>query len=105
MRWSLWEVSVATVSNDDPNISTAGADRSTRRDRRAAHPEPSEDKVMAEASIIYPDASDAPPTPDEIAAEAYQIYLARGREHGYDQEDWFEAERRVSERRREPSSR
>lgn len=99
------EVPVATVSNDDPDIRTTEAVRSTRRDRRAAHSEPSEDQVMAEASVIYPDTFDTPPTPDEIAAEAYQIYLARGGEHGYDQDDWFEAERRLSEQRREQSSR
>lgn len=104
MRWSLWEVHVATVSNDDPNTSTTGAVHSKGRDRRAAHPEPSEDQVMAEASVIYPDTFDTPPTPDEIATEAYQIYLARGGQHGYDQDDWFEAERRLTERRRQESS-
>ena len=96
---------MATVSNDDPNSGTTGALRSTRRDRRAAHPEPSEDQVMAEASAIYPDTFDTPPTADEIAAEAYEIYRARGGQHGYDQDDWFEAERRLTERRRQqPSS-
>jgi hypothetical protein len=105
MRWSLWEVPVATVSNDDPNIGTTRAVRSTPRDRQPAHPEPSEDQVMAEASVIYPDTFDTPPTPDEIAAEAFQIYLARGGHHGSDQDDWFEAERRLNERRQRESSR
>ena len=55
---------------------------------------------MAEAAAIYPDTSADPPTQDEIAAEAYEIYLARGAQDGYDQEDWFEAERRLTERKR-----
>ena len=94
---------MATVSNDDPNIDTTGAARS-RRDRRPAHAEPSEEQVMSEAAAIYPDTSDNPPTPDEIAAEAYEIYVARGGSHGSDQDDWFEAERRLIERRRNRSS-
>jgi hypothetical protein len=36
------------------------------------------------------------PTPDELAREAYAIYLARGAQHGHDLDDWFEAERRLS---------
>lgn len=89
---------MATVSDDDPNIGTTGAARSTR-DRRAAHPEPTDSEVMAEASAIYRDTSENPPSPEEIAAEAYEIYLARGARDGYDQDDWFEAERRLTERR------
>ena len=36
---------------------------------------------------------------DRIAQRAYERYLMRGREHGHDREDWFEAEREVRERR------
>ena len=32
---------------------------------------------------------------DIIAARAYDIFLARGQEHGRDFDDWFEAERQV----------
>lgn len=35
------------------------------------------------------------PTHEDIARRAYQLYEARGREHGQDQEDWFQAEREV----------
>jgi hypothetical protein len=38
---------------------------------------------------------DGRPTPEEIAREAYMIYLAHGAEDGHDQEHWFEAERRL----------
>jgi hypothetical protein len=41
----------------------------------------------------------ATPTHEEIAAEAYALYLAHGLQDGRDQEDWFEAERSLIERR------
>ena len=35
------------------------------------------------------------PTHEDIARRAYHRYEARGREHGRDQEDWFQAEREL----------
>jgi hypothetical protein len=32
------------------------------------------------------------PTHDEIRIRAYQIYLARGGDHGLDEQDWLQAE-------------
>jgi hypothetical protein len=34
----------------------------------------------------------------QIAVLAYELWVSRGRVHGSDQEDWFEAERRLRER-------
>jgi hypothetical protein len=34
-------------------------------------------------------------TNDEIARRAYHLYLARGSEHGYDQDDWLRAEQEL----------
>jgi hypothetical protein len=34
-------------------------------------------------------------TSPEIARRAYDLYLARGREHGHDVEDWLQAEREL----------
>ena len=42
----------------------------------------------------------AQPTYDEIAEAAYQRYLRRGGNDGYDVDDWIEAERELRERRR-----
>jgi hypothetical protein len=39
--------------------------------------------------------SDGRPTPEEIAREAYLIYLANGEQHGRADDDWYEAERRL----------
>jgi hypothetical protein len=35
------------------------------------------------------------PTTEQIAHRAYEIFLARGGEHGHDQEDWAQAEREL----------
>ena len=35
-------------------------------------------------------------TDDAIARRAYDLYLARGCEHGHDVEDWLEAERELN---------
>jgi hypothetical protein len=37
-----------------------------------------------------------PPTHDEIARRAYQLFEERGREPGREWEDWFRAERELA---------
>jgi hypothetical protein len=90
---------VAPVSKNNPPAGQPELPRSRRRERRGSKTAPSPAEVAAEASSIYPDTFETPPTPEEIAAEAYAIYQARGGQHGRHEEDWFEAERRVSDRR------
>ena len=41
-------------------------------------------------------AQSAPVTNSDIACRAYDRYLARGCEHGYDVEDWLQAERALT---------
>ena len=36
------------------------------------------------------------PGQDEISRRAYELFLARGGEHGHDLEDWVQAERELS---------
>ena len=43
-------------------------------------------------------AEPTPPTPDEIAERAFEIYLARGGEPGHEAEDWLQAERELRQR-------
>ena len=33
-----------------------------------------------------------PPTGDQVRSRAYDVYLARGCQHGHDQDDWLQAE-------------
>lgn len=37
------------------------------------------------------------PVRAEIESRAYEIYLARGEVHGFDHDDWLQAEREVTE--------
>ena len=92
---------MAPVSKNKPSAEQPDEPRSIRRERRGSKTKPAPAEVAAEAAAIYPDTFDTPPTAEEIAAEAYAIYLARGEEHGRHEDDWFEAERRVTERRRQ----
>jgi hypothetical protein len=94
------EAVVTPVPNNSSPTGKNDAPRSTRRERRGSTGKPSSAEIAAEAASIYPDTFETPPSPDEIAAEAYAIYQARGGAHGRDEDDWFEAERRLAERRR-----
>jgi hypothetical protein len=63
---------------------------------------PTSRDIAKEAAAIYPDTFATPPTPDEIAVEAYYIYCERGQNAGRDLDDWLEAERRLSTRGANP---
>jgi hypothetical protein len=63
-------------------------------DARRDHPDNA--TIAREAAAIYPDTNAGAPTPEEIAVEAYRLFLGRGGEHGQDVEDWLEAQRRLS---------
>jgi hypothetical protein len=41
--------------------------------------------------------ADTWPPPDEVARRAYELYRARGGDHGHDLEDWLRAERELRE--------
>lgn len=90
---------MAIVSKNDPADTTQVT--ATQRDRQLAHAEPSAADIVAEAAAMYPDTSPAAPSATAIAAEAYAIYVSRGGDHGRDQDDWLEAERRLGSLRRQ----
>lgn len=92
-----------TPDSKNQPVPSPGTSRGVRRERRSSRAKPAPAEIAAEAASIYPDTFDTPPSPEEIAAEAYAIYISRGGEHGRHEDDWFEAERRVSERRRRTS--
>ena len=93
---------MAPVPNNNTPARKSNPPRSPRRERRATSAKPTSAEIAAEAASIYPDTFETPPSAAEIAAEAYAIYQARGGEHGRHEDDWFEAERRLGERRRNP---
>ena len=94
------EATVAPPFKNNPSPEQPENVRPKRREQRVSQSQPTPAEVAAEAAAIYPDTFPTPPSPAEIAAEAYGIYQERGGAHGRDEEDWYEAERRISERRR-----
>ena len=59
-------------------------------------PDP-DDSLGAKESQVSPTAPvEGRPSPEQIAREAYLIYLANGGVDGRHEDDWFEAERRLS---------
>ena len=64
---------------------------------------PGQDQTATQAGIpeerVEISNADDRPTLDEIAEEAYAIYLANGSQDGFDIDHWLEAERRIQERK------
>lgn len=55
-----------------------------------------DDSLGAEETQVSPVAPvEGRPSPEQIAREAYLIYLANGSQDGRHDEDWYEAERRL----------
>jgi hypothetical protein len=48
------------------------------------------------AEAIPEHATRRSPAPEEIAASAYYLFLERGAQHGFHDQDWWEAERRLT---------
>lgn len=89
---------MATTSRRNSDSAAPGDQGATRRVKKTDAAPTSRD-IAAESAQIYPDTFDTPPTPEEIATEAYYIYCERGCTEGRAMDDWLEAERRLSERR------
>ena len=47
----------------------------------------------------------SPSDREEIARVAHELFERRGRAHGHDQQDWFEAERIIAQRTRSGNGR
>jgi hypothetical protein len=57
--------------------------------------ERSERQQRSDAGYNYLRSGQAP-THEQIAVRAYEIFLARGGEHGKPNDDWFQAERELT---------
>lgn len=56
-------------------------------------------QVAAPVSVLYPSSlapSRQPVDSGRVAQRAYELFLARGGEHGRDLDDWIRAERELS---------
>ena len=61
---------------------------------------PSASDILGKQSEYTDLSSGHAPTDKEIQLRAYWIHLDRGGQHGYDLDDWLEAERELAEGRR-----
>jgi hypothetical protein len=71
--------------------------RSTAVDTPSIHPESQADGYAPDRPQTHAD--DGHPTREDIAREAYLIYLANGERDGNHEDDWFAAERRLRDGR------
>jgi hypothetical protein len=66
-------------------------------DRLETRPADPDDGLGARENQVTPVApAEGRPSPEDIAREAYLIYMANGAQHGRHDDDWYEAERRLS---------
>ena len=56
------------------------------------------DKTTSAPKVSRARKSDTLPPYDEVAQRAYERFIARGYQHGYDVEDWLTAERELAQR-------
>jgi hypothetical protein len=82
------------MQNESRQRSARRSRDTTRYIRRGATGDP-----PAVEEPVFPGPSPTP-TQDEIAARAYELYLGRGEGDGQDLDDWFTAERELTERGR-----
>lgn len=82
-----------------PQADTLRDTMTTRADDRLeARPNDPDDGLGAEENQVTPVApAEGRPSPEQIAREAYLIYLSNGAQHGRHDDDWYEAERRLSD--------
>ena len=59
------------------------------------HPDPDDNLGARETQVTPVAPVEGRPSPEQIAREAYLIYLANGSQDGRHEDDWYEAERRL----------
>ena len=65
---------------------------------------PSASDISRKRSEYADPSGGCPPTDNEIQLRAYWIHLDRGGQHGYDLDDWLQAERELLDELRRPDS-
>lgn len=74
------------------------SNKSTTKRNTKRPPAPAAAETSEMSSVETPSVTTRSPAHDEIARRAYELFLARGRQHGRAQEDWLSAERELRER-------
>jgi hypothetical protein len=86
-----------------PSTPAAGVEATARRNeptpKPVSHARPGGPAVAEPACSGAKAVAALPPSYEEIAARAYDVWVARGRPEGRDQENWAEAERQLNSER------
>lgn len=56
--------------------------------------------IATQVSVAEKEAAKDAPTPEEIRQRAFEIHIERGGIHGYDLDDWLQAERELQKKYR-----
>jgi hypothetical protein len=73
----------------------AKASTSTSKEPQKEAPKEILKEAPKAAATQAPEPTRTGPTQEQISRRAYEIYLARGGEHGSNEQDWFQAEREL----------
>ena len=70
-----------------------------------SRPKPTKKFSASDAALTLGSTNASAASQEEIARRAFQLYLARGGEHGYDLDDWLRAERELTVAQARPVTR
>ncbi|SEK42215.1 Protein of unknown function [Stigmatella aurantiaca] len=73
----------------------AKASNSPSKEPQKAAPKEALKEAPKAAATPAPEPVRSAPTEEQIARRAYEIYQARGGEHGSNEQDWYQAEREL----------
>jgi len=88
--------SVQTGDGDNRGRRVSARRRKSGEQVAAEPPQVTARDVRASFEALPKSRSGGGPTREDIARRAYELYLRRGGTHGYDIEDWLEAERELT---------
>lgn len=85
-------------TRDTPTAMAAKSSTKSTTKRNTKRPPANAVETTTTSTVESAAAETRMPSHDEIARRAFELYLARGREHGRAKEDWLEAERELRAR-------
>jgi len=78
--------------NDPGLMASAIFEETMSRHTKSTNPSNTPGRRLAAAAETSPTRTAIPPSHEQIAARAYEIFIARGGQDGRDQDDWYQAE-------------
>jgi hypothetical protein len=97
---SAGENACATKASEKGNTTSASKSRQSTnaekpRAKRGAAAKASKRSASRREDLVSAVLSDAPPTREQIAVRAYELFIKGGYQDGYSEEHWLQAEREL----------